>query len=90
MKSNCFIQIFFKVDCILCTTNKEMNLKASGACSALLAAGGQSLLDECKTKYKNNLLEGQVAEISGGKMKCKSVFLTVLQSYTEGAEKVYV
>ena len=77
-----------QVDCILCTTNKEMNMKASGACNALLTAGGTSLMDECKNKYSNNLQEGMVAEISAGKLKCKSIYLTVLPSYTEEAEKV--
>ena len=65
-----------------------MNLKASGACSALLAAGGPALEDDCKNNYQNNLQEGQIADITGGKMSCKSVYLTVLPSYTPEGEKV--
>ena len=65
-----------------------MNLKASGACGALLAAGGQSLMDDCKNKHGNQLQEGMVAEIGAGKLKCKSVYLTVLPPYTPEAESV--
>ena len=77
------------MDGILCTTNTEMNLKKSGACNALLSAGGPSLEDDCKNKYQNNLPMGQIAEITGGKLQCKSVYLTVLPQYTTEGEKVH-
>lgn len=62
-----------------------MDLSRNGACQALLRAGGQSLQDECKSKYNNKLEEGQVVEIGGGKMSCKSVFLTLLPGYGQDA-----
>lgn len=74
-----------KVDAILCSTAHNMDLSRSGACQALLRSGGQSLQDECKTKYNNKLEDGQVVEIGGGKLHCKSVFLTVIPSYSAEA-----
>ncbi|XP_053407686.1 protein mono-ADP-ribosyltransferase PARP14-like [Mercenaria mercenaria] len=74
-----------KVDGILCSTSPNMDLSRNGACQALLRAGGNTLQDECKAKYSNKLEEGNVVEIGGGKLSCKSVFLTVLPGYNADA-----
>lgn len=41
--------------------------------------------DECKQKYNNELSVGKVVDISGGKLPCKTVYLTVLPTYTESS-----
>jgi O-acetyl-ADP-ribose deacetylase (regulator of RNase III) len=65
-----------------------MELKRSGACQALVRVGGKTLQDECKSKYGNKLEEGNVAEIGGGNLSCKSVFLTVLPRFNADAINV--
>ncbi|KAH3790018.1 hypothetical protein DPMN_168212, partial [Dreissena polymorpha] len=70
-----------KVDVIVCSTSPQMDL-TNGACNALLKVGGETLQEECKKKYNNNLKEGDVAEIGSGKLQCKAIFLVVLPKYT--------
>ncbi|XP_060577859.1 protein mono-ADP-ribosyltransferase PARP14-like [Ruditapes philippinarum] len=74
-----------RVDAILCSTSPSMELKRSGACQALVRVGGKTLQDECKSKYGNKLEEGNVVEIGGGNLSCKSVFLTVLPRFNADA-----
>ncbi|WAR09624.1 PAR14-like protein [Mya arenaria] len=43
------------------------------------------LCSECKQKYNYELQVGRVAEISGGKSPCKTIFLTHLPTYEESS-----
>ncbi|XP_052266746.1 protein mono-ADP-ribosyltransferase PARP14-like isoform X2 [Dreissena polymorpha] len=72
-----------KVDSLLCTVSSDMNLTRSEICKSLLQNGGPSLQNDCKQKYNNELQVGKIADISGGKLPCKTVFLTVLPRYEE-------
>lgn len=74
-----------KVDALLCSVSSDMNLTRSAICNSLVQNGGTSLQDECKQKYNNELPVGKVANISGGKLPCKTVYLTVLPTYTESS-----
>lgn len=74
-----------QVDALLCSVASDMNLTRSTICNSLVQNGGQSLQDECKKKFGNELHIGKIVDIRGGNLPCKTVFLTVLPEYTEPA-----
>ena len=60
-----------------------------GACKGLLDKGGNTLKEECESKYNSKLEHGQLADITGGQLPCKSVFLTTLPTFDKDGIKVY-
>ncbi|KAL4240940.1 Poly (ADP-ribose) polymerase [Mactra antiquata] len=74
-----------KVDALLCSVSSDMSLTRSAICKSLVQDGGPSLQNECKQKYKNELSVGKVVDISAGKLPCKTIFLTVLPTYSEAS-----
>ena len=72
---------------MLCSVSENMNLSNSGLCKTLLSKGGKGLQDECASRHNNNLPDGQVVDINGGKLPCTVVLLANLPKYTTESTK---
>ncbi|XP_061170810.1 protein mono-ADP-ribosyltransferase PARP14-like [Saccostrea echinata] len=63
-----------KVDVIVNSADKSLDLSIGNISKSLSRAGGESLQDECKIKYKHGIEPGKVAITKGGNLKCKQVY----------------
>nr|XP_034328119.1 protein mono-ADP-ribosyltransferase PARP14 isoform X2 [Crassostrea gigas] len=63
-----------RVDVIVSSTDKSLNLTLAATSKSLLRAGGESLQDECIMKYKHGIQPGEVAMTKGGNLYCKQVY----------------
>eukprot|EP00105_Crassostrea_gigas_P015744 XP_011432847.1 PREDICTED: poly [ADP-ribose] polymerase 14 isoform X2 [Crassostrea gigas] len=63
-----------RVDVIVSSTDKSLNLTLAATSKSLLRAGGESLQDECIMKYKHGVQPGEVAMTMGGNLHCKQVY----------------
>ena len=64
------------------STSNSLDLKNGGVSKSLLAAGGNSLQDECRKNYPMGIQPGQIARTGGGNLKCKCVFHTCLPNWS--------
>ncbi|XP_076078269.1 protein mono-ADP-ribosyltransferase PARP14-like isoform X2 [Mytilus galloprovincialis] len=62
-----------KVDAIVNTTSKDLQLNQGAVSAALLKVGGQALQDECKQNYPQGIGYGEVAVTSGYNLPCSYV-----------------
>ncbi|KAJ8320637.1 hypothetical protein KUTeg_002224 [Tegillarca granosa] len=79
-----------KVDVIVNTTEKDLNLKVGAVSSTLLKIGGKSLQDECSAKYPNGIIPGEIAETSGGSLQCSKVLHGSLPNWDDGGKALDV
>ncbi|XP_065925390.1 protein mono-ADP-ribosyltransferase PARP14 isoform X4 [Magallana gigas] len=63
-----------KVDVIVSSTDKSLNLTLGATSKSLLRAGGESLQEECTMKYKHGVQPGEVAMTKGGNLSCRQVY----------------
>ena len=77
---------------IVCTTSPTLNLGSGAAGKSLLREGGHSLQDECKDiiANKESIKPGEIVTISGGKIECKNIYLTVLPSWRDDSSSLQV
>ncbi|KAK3598393.1 hypothetical protein CHS0354_019796 [Potamilus streckersoni] len=73
-----------KVDVIVNTVAKSLDLTHGAVSQSLLKQGGQSLQDECKKKYPNGIRDGDIAVTGGGKLDCKIVCHVALRPWSDG------
>ncbi|VDI41166.1 poly [ADP-ribose] polymerase 10/14/15 [Mytilus galloprovincialis] len=70
-----------KVDVIVNSTSRDLNLGGGMLSKSVLKAGGQGLQNECTQNYPNGIKEGEVAITTGGKLSCKNVLHGCLPSW---------
>ncbi|XP_071089495.1 protein mono-ADP-ribosyltransferase PARP14-like [Haliotis cracherodii] len=71
-----------KVDVIVNTTNKELNLQNAGPVStAILEAAGPELLSACRI-YPQGINPGSIVVTPGFKLKCKKVYHVCMKTST--------
>ncbi|XP_053389477.1 protein mono-ADP-ribosyltransferase PARP14-like, partial [Mercenaria mercenaria] len=70
-----------KVDVIVNTTAKNLDLKNGAVSSSLLKFGGQNLQMEVSTNYPDGINFGEIAVSAGHTLKCLQVFHTTLSNY---------
>ncbi|XP_053407780.1 protein mono-ADP-ribosyltransferase PARP14-like isoform X2 [Mercenaria mercenaria] len=70
-----------KVDVIVNTTAKNLDLKNGAVSSSLLKFGGQNLQVEVSTNYPDGINFGEIAVSAGHNLKCSQVFHTTLSNY---------
>ncbi|KAJ8316992.1 hypothetical protein KUTeg_004896 [Tegillarca granosa] len=68
-------------DVIVCSTSKDLNLKAGKAGANILHEGGQSIQDELKKNYPQGIQHGVVAVSNGGNLKCKQIYFGSLYDW---------
>ncbi|XP_072026034.1 protein mono-ADP-ribosyltransferase PARP14-like [Amphiura filiformis] len=83
-----------KVDVIVNTVGSSVQLKQGGVSTAILAAAGQSLQNECdialRQKQLTRLQAGEFIKTRPGNLACKAVYHTVCDSYTaRGSEQSF-
>ncbi|KAK3094771.1 hypothetical protein FSP39_006012 [Pinctada imbricata] len=76
-----------RVDAIVCCGTDDLDLSRGKAMQALLKEGGESLQQECKTKYPNGIQPRGVAVISGGNLKSSHIYLGTLPRYGSGPQE---
>ncbi|KAL3864768.1 hypothetical protein ACJMK2_006424 [Sinanodonta woodiana] len=72
-----------KVEVIVNTTSKSLDLTNGAVSQSLLTKGGQTLQDECKKKYPNGIKDGDIAVTGGGHLSCKIVCHLALAKWTD-------
>ncbi|KAI0233840.1 Protein mono-ADP-ribosyltransferase PARP9 [Lamellibrachia satsuma] len=80
-----------KVDGIVNSTNRQLQLERGYVSKALLDIGGQTLQNECQQKAPHGVKSGEVVVTSGGKLNCKFVIHGACCRWdggTGGSEKV--
>lgn len=63
-----------QVDVIVNNTTKDLILNTGGISRAILHAAGQSLKEECESRYPTGIQYGQVAVTGGHKLRCKKIY----------------
>lgn len=63
-----------KVDVIVNTTSKNLDLNQGAVSTSIMKLGGASIQQECHVKYPKGINYGEVAITSGGNLCCKSVY----------------
>lgn len=64
---------FKKVDVIVNTASSDLNLSQGAVSASIVKYGGDSIQQECQSKYPNGINPGEIASTSGGKLDCKMV-----------------
>ncbi|KAK3598400.1 hypothetical protein CHS0354_019803 [Potamilus streckersoni] len=72
-----------KVDVIVNTVAKSLDLTHGAVSQSLLKQGGQSLQDECKMKYPNGIKDGDIAVTGGGDLNCQIVCHVALVQWND-------
>uniref|UniRef100_A0A8B8E892 Poly [ADP-ribose] polymerase n=1 Tax=Crassostrea virginica TaxID=6565 RepID=A0A8B8E892_CRAVI len=62
-----------KVDVIVNTASSDLNLSQGAVSASIVKYGGDSIQQECQSKYPNGINPGEIASTSGGKLDCKMV-----------------
>ncbi|XP_061194345.1 protein mono-ADP-ribosyltransferase PARP14-like [Saccostrea echinata] len=70
-----------KVDIIVNTAAKDLNLSQGAVSASLLNLGGIDIQRECHSKYPHGIEFGDIAVTSGGKLNCKNIFHGALQNW---------
>uniref|UniRef100_A0A8W8ISW0 Poly [ADP-ribose] polymerase 14 n=1 Tax=Magallana gigas TaxID=29159 RepID=A0A8W8ISW0_MAGGI len=70
-----------RVDVIVNSTDKSLNLTLGATSKSLLRAGGESLQNECRMKYKYGVQPGKVAMTKGGNLHCRQVYHGAIQKW---------
>ncbi|XP_052277425.1 uncharacterized protein LOC127876354 isoform X2 [Dreissena polymorpha] len=67
-----------KVDVIVCTANKPLDLSKGRASRTILEAAGDGMADEVKASYPDGIDYGEVAVVNSGNLACKKVYFVAL------------
>ncbi|XP_060593079.1 protein mono-ADP-ribosyltransferase PARP14-like isoform X3 [Ruditapes philippinarum] len=70
-----------KVDVIVNTTAKNLDLKNGAVSASLLKTGGMELQQEVSKKYPNGIKDGEIAVTSGQSLKCDIVVHSSLANW---------
>ncbi|XP_063415772.1 protein mono-ADP-ribosyltransferase PARP14-like [Mytilus trossulus] len=76
-----------KVDVILNSTHKNLDLSLGTCSSALRYAAGPEIQRECDQKYPNGIEAGELATTSGGRLNCNAIFHTALLKWPSRSSK---
>ncbi|XP_052088524.1 protein mono-ADP-ribosyltransferase PARP14-like isoform X2 [Mytilus californianus] len=77
-----------RVDAIVNTTSKGLQLNQGAVSASLLREGGRRLQDECSKKYPQGVDYGEVAVTTGGNLNCNIVCHGCLDQWNTGGIKV--
>lgn len=69
---------------IVNTASKDLNLKHGAVSASISNLGGDSIQQECKTKYPEGINFGEIAITGGGKLACKIVCHGALSQWDKG------
>ena len=67
----------FKVDVIVNSAPNNLHLSTGQLSAALLKAAGQTIQQECTSKYPVGVQDGDVGITSGGNLSCKYIYHAV-------------
>ncbi|VDI76958.1 Hypothetical predicted protein, partial [Mytilus galloprovincialis] len=62
-----------KVDVIVNSSNKQLNLKKGAVSASILAAAGEGIYEECRRNYPNGINYGDVITTNHGNLNCKVI-----------------
>lgn len=85
IKPEVFFFFFKQVDVIVNTASKDLDLSQGLVSTSISRAGGDSIQQECKTKYPKGINFGEIAVTGGGKLGCKIVCHGALPQWDNGA-----
>ncbi|KAL3864673.1 hypothetical protein ACJMK2_006335 [Sinanodonta woodiana] len=74
-----------KVDVIVNTAAKSLDLTHGAVSQSLLRKAGQILQDECKMSYPNGIKDGEIAVTGGGNLSCQIVCHVALVQWNDPA-----
>ncbi|XP_053400000.1 uncharacterized protein LOC123557665 isoform X2 [Mercenaria mercenaria] len=77
-----------QVDVIINSTAKNLDLKEGAASRSLLKKGGNSIQQECQSKYSNGITEGEIAITTAGNLQCQQIYHTCLPPWNGGKNKM--
>ncbi|XP_071137980.1 protein mono-ADP-ribosyltransferase PARP14-like isoform X2 [Mytilus edulis] len=77
-----------RVDAIVNTTSKGLQLNQGAVSASLLSGGGKGLQHECSKKYPQGVDYGEVAVTSGGNLNCNIVCHGCLDQWNPGGIKI--
>ncbi|XP_076078270.1 protein mono-ADP-ribosyltransferase PARP14-like isoform X1 [Mytilus galloprovincialis] len=77
-----------RVDAIVNTTSKGLQLNQGAVSASLLSGGGKGLQYECSMKYPQGVDYGEVAVTTGGNLNCNIVCHGCLDQWSPGGIKV--
>lgn len=80
----CLFGLFKQVDVIVNTASKDLDLQHGLVSQSISTTGGDSIQQECKTKYQKGINFGEVAVTGGGKLACKIVCHGALPPWDKG------
>lgn len=69
---------------IVNTASKNLNLSQGAVSLSISKTGGDSIQQECKTKYPEGINFGEIAVTGGGNLACKIVCHGALPSWDKG------
>ena len=76
--------VLLQADVVVCTANKNLDLRKGRASNVLLEAGGDSIQDECRSMYSEGIDYGEIAMVTGGNLSCKMVYFVALPVWSGG------
>ncbi|CAC5392514.1 Protein mono-ADP-ribosyltransferase PARP15 [Mytilus coruscus] len=79
-----------KVDAIVNTTSRDLQLRKGVVSASLLKYGGSDLQKECSKKHPNGVKYGEVAVTSGGRLHCKIVCHGSLEQWKADGSSIKV
>lgn len=77
-----------QADVIICAASRNLDLSKGRMSKSMLEAAGQEIQNECKSKYPDGIGHDEIADVKGGKMKCKRIYFVALPLYgSKGSEE---
>ncbi|KAK7109795.1 protein mono-ADP-ribosyltransferase PARP14-like isoform X1 [Littorina saxatilis] len=71
-----------KVDVIVNSTSKDLDLKSGAVSSSILQAAGSGLQDECRTQHPQGVRPGHIAATGGYKLSCQQLYHVSLPKWS--------
>ncbi|XP_071168768.1 protein mono-ADP-ribosyltransferase PARP15-like [Mytilus edulis] len=77
-----------EADVIINSVATDLDLTKGVGSSAIFAAGGQVIQQECDDSYSDGISYGDVAVTSGGQLKCSKVYHVALPSWNNNEHEI--
>ena len=75
------IIIFLKVDMIVNSVDKTLNLNKGSLSNGIATAAGQQIKDECQQNHPSGVTEGNIVVTSSGSLPCKKICHACVPGY---------
>ncbi|XP_067657209.1 protein mono-ADP-ribosyltransferase PARP15-like [Haliotis asinina] len=77
-----------KVDVLVNTTTKDLNLSSGPVSKAILNRAGQGIQQQCRVNCPQGISFGEICETDSGSLTCKQIYHTCMPNWGADAEQI--